>query len=250
MREPINGRAARERSLQEMRSEYISMAIHEFRTPITAIASSIELLETKMELDALMLPFYQRNLSRIKEEITLLANMVDDILISGSMVSGSLVARPEATDVVAFAGMVRHQYFHQRADKRQLSIRVSGARRHIYIDQSQLTGILTNLVGNAFKYSQGQGPLLRLHYGKKGLYIKVKDKGIGIPEKDIPFLFTPFFRGRNVGSRAGTGLGLAIVKRFVTANNGTIAVSSGAAGTVFTIVFPYAPDNNPGGHSA
>lgn len=250
MRKPINRQAALEKSLPEMRSEYISMAIHEFKTPITAISSSIELLETKMELDELMLPFYRRNLSRIKEEITVLNNMVDDILISGSMVAGSLVARPEATDVVAFVNMIRRQYFHQRADKRMLRIRVSGTRRNIYIDQSQLTGILTNLVGNAFKYSQGQGPLLSLHFGKKVLSVKVKDNGIGIPEKDIPFLFTPFFRAGNVGSREGTGLGLAIVKRFVMANNGTIAVNSGENGTVFTLTFPYTPGHPPGVPSA
>lgn len=250
MREPVNGHTALEKSLTEMRSEYIAMAIHEFKAPIAAISSSIELLEAKMLLDELLLPFYQRNLSRLKEEITVLNNMVDDMLISGSMVAGSLVTQPEATDVAAFAGMIRRQYFSLRADKRLLRIKVSGVRRHIYIDQHQLTGILTNLVGNAFKYSQEKSPLLSLHYRKKELCIKVKDHGIGIPEKDMPFLFTPFFRAGNVGSREGTGLGLAIVKRFVLANNGTITASSGVIGTVFTLTFPYMPDVPPDALSA
>lgn len=242
MREPIKRYITGEESLLEIRTAYISMATHEFKTPITAISSSIELLETKMQRDELMLPFYERNLSRIKEEIVILSNMVDDILISGSMIAGSPVTHPEATDAVSFARAIKQQYFHQRPDKRVLKIKVSGTRRNIYIDKSQLTSIFTNLVSNAFKYSHGKNPLLSLHYRKKYLCIKIKDNGIGIPEKDIRFLFTPFFRAGNVGAREGAGLGLAIVKCFVTANNGTITVNSDTTGTVFTITFPYVAD--------
>lgn len=242
MREPIKRHITGEESLLEIRTAYISMATHEFKTPITAISSSIELLETKMQRDELMLPFYERNLSRIKEEIVILNNMVDDILISGSMIAGSPVTHPEATDAVVLARAIKQQYFHQRPDKRVLKIKVSGTRRNIYIDKSQLTSIFTNLVSNAFKYSHGKNPLLILHYRKKYLCIKIKDNGIGIPEKDLRFLFTPFFRAGNVGAREGAGLGLAIVKCFVTANNGTIAVSSDTTGTVFTITFPYVAD--------
>ncbi|MBS0027020.1 sensor histidine kinase [Chitinophaga sp. 22321] len=244
MLKTIDTHAAGEKSFMEMRYEYISMATHEFKTPITAISSSIELLETKMQLDELMLPFYKRNLSRIKEEITILSNMVDDILITGSMVAGNPVTRAELTNATAFARMIKQQYFHQRPDKRLLRIKISGTRRDIYTDKSQLTGILTNLVSNAFKYSQGQDPTLSLHYRQKELCIKVKDNGIGIPEKDIRFLFTPYFRAGNVGNREGAGLGLAIVKCFVNANNGTITVSSDTTGTVFTLTFPYAPTDN------
>jgi len=240
MLKPIDTHAAGEKSFTEMRSEYISMATHEFKTPIIAISSSIELLETKMQLDELMLPFYKRNLSRIKEEITILSNMVDDIIITGSMVAGNPVTRPEATNAAAFARMIKRQYFHQRSDKRLLRIKVTGTPRDIYTDKSQLTSILTNLVSNAFKYSHGY-PMLSLHYRQKELCIKVKDNGIGIPQRDIRFLFTPFFRAGNVGNREGTGLGLAIVKSFVNANNGTITVSSDTTGTVFTLTFPYAP---------
>lgn len=237
----INRHAVREKSLLEMRSEYISMATHEFKTPIIAISSSIELLETKMQLDELMLPFYERNISRIKEEIIVLRNMVDDILTNGSMVADHPVTQAEETDVCSFAKMIKQQYFHKRADKRLLRIKVSGTPRPLAIDRSHLAGILTNLISNAFKYSSGSGPLLSLHYRKDQLRIKVKDNGIGIPEKDIRFLFTPFFRAGNVGGREGTGLGLAIVKSFVTANNGHITVSSGTNGSVFTVTFPLSP---------
>lgn len=244
MREPINRHITREASLLEIRTAYISMATHEFKTPITAISSSIELLETKMQRDELMLPFYERNLSRIKEEITILSNMVDDILISGSIIASSPVTHPEVTDATTFTRTIKQQYFDQRPDKRLLKIKISGTRQDIYIDRSQFTSILTNLVSNAFKYSHGKNPLLSLHYRKKYLCIKIKDNGIGIPEKDIRLLFTPFFRAGNVGAREGAGLGLAIVKCFVNANNGTIAVSSDTTGTVFTITFPYATDTS------
>ncbi|SEW54203.1 sensor histidine kinase [Chitinophaga arvensicola] len=226
-------------NLLEMRSAFISLATHEFKTPISAISSSIELLETKMQRDELMLPFYERNLSRIKEEIDILKNMVDDILTTGSMVAGNPVTQPEVTDILPFARMIREQYFSQRADRRRLHITVSGRRRNISIDNTHLASIFTNLISNAFKYSSGPGPLLCLHYRKDQLCIKVKDNGIGIPEKDIRFLFTPFFRAGNAIHKEGTGLGLAIVKSFVKANGGQITVSSNEAGSVFTVTFPY-----------
>lgn len=226
-------------TLLEMRSTFISLATHEFKTPISAISSSIELLETKMQRDELMLPFYERNLSRIKEEIDILKNMVEDILTTGSMVAGNPVTQPQATDALLFARMIRRQYFSQRTDQRRLRIKVSGRPRTIHIDHTHLAGILTNLISNAFKYSTGPGPLLSLHYRKAQLCIKVKDNGIGIPEKDLRYLFTPFFRAGNVGRKEGAGLGLAIVKSFVTANGGQISVSSSEAGSVFTVAFPY-----------
>lgn len=234
----IKRHAGGQKSLLEMRSDFIAMATHEFKTPISAISSSIELLETKMQRDELMLPFYERNLSRIKEEIDILSSMVDDILTTGSMVAGNPVTQPEETELPIFASMIRQQYFSNRADQRQLRIKVSGRPRNIYIDRSHLAGILTNLISNAFKYSSGD-PLLSLHYRKNHLCIKVKDNGIGIPEADIRFLFTPFFRATNARSKEGTGLGLAIVKSYVAANNGHISVTSGKNGSVFSVTFNY-----------
>lgn len=234
----INMHAEGQKSLPEMRSDLIAMATHEFKTPISAISSSIELLETKMQRDELMLPFYERNLSRIKEEIGILSNMVDDILTTGSMVAGNPVTQPEETDLPVFANMIRQQYFSRRADQRQLRIRTYGHARTISIDRSHLAGILTNLISNAFKYSTGN-PVLSIHYRKNQLCIKVKDNGIGIPEADIRFLFTPYFRATNARSKEGTGLGLAIVRSYVAANNGHITVNSGKTGSVFMVTFNY-----------
>lgn len=234
----INRHAEAQKTLPEMRSDLIAIATHEFKTPISAISSSIELLETKMQRDELMLPFYERNLSRIKEEIGILSNMVDEILTTGSMVAGNQVTRPEETDLPAFATMIRQQYFSRRTDQRQLRIRIYGHPRTIAIDRSHLAGILTNLISNAFKYSPGN-PLLSIHYRKNNLCIKVKDNGIGIPERDIRFLFTPYFRAANARSKEGTGLGLAIVKSYVVANNGHITVNSGTTGSVFIVTFNY-----------
>ncbi|HWV68040.1 HAMP domain-containing sensor histidine kinase [Chitinophaga sp.] len=234
----INKHAEGQRSIPEMRSDLIAIATHQFKTPISAISSSIELLETKMQRDELMLPFYERNLSRIKEEIDILSNMVDDMLTTGSMIAGNPVTKPEETDLPVFAAMIRQQYFSRRTDQRQLHIRIYGRPRAISIDRSHLAGILTNLISNAFKYSTGN-PLLSLHYRKNHLCIKVKDNGIGIPEADIRFLFTPYFRAANARSKEGTGLGLAIVKSYVVANNGHITVNSGATGSVFIVTFNY-----------
>lgn len=105
--------------------------------------------------------------------------------------------------------------------------------------------ILTNLVGNAFKYSAGKDPVATFLYGEKELEIKITDHGRGIPAKDVPHLFNSFYRGSNVTDIEGTGLGLFIVKNLVAENNAQMIIDSEEEkGTTFTITFNYAARNH------
>ncbi|GAA0543840.1 hypothetical protein GCM10009415_27460 [Chitinophaga japonensis] len=233
-----------ERSLHEMKSNFISMASHEFKTPLTAISSTVDLLETKLQMDNLLDQFYRHNISKISSEIFKLNTMLDEMLTLSTIVSNNIEVSKQAVAVEQVIHDIKYQYFSERKDDRVLQVAVTGTPRKIYADKNQLSKIFTNLVGNAFKYSS-ENPAVKLQYQKSRLLIKITDTGIGIPEKDLPYLFNSFYRGSNVASIEGTGLGLSIVKDFVERNNGTIFVESQEhRGTTFTIIFKY-PQETP-----
>lgn len=230
----------KEKSLHEMKANFISMTSHEFRTPLTAIASAVDLLETRLQMDGLLNSFYQHNISKVSGEIFNLNTMLDEILTLSKIVSNNYEVKKTAVDVEQVLNYLKFQYFSERKDERVLNVKISGEPRKIYVDKSQLSKILTNLISNAFKYSVKKNPSIQLSYQKNKLLIKVFDYGIGIPAKDIPHLFNSFYRGSNVDHIEGTGLGLAIVKTFTEMNNGTIDVSSEEnKGTTFTLTFRY-----------
>ena len=234
----------KEKMLHEMKVNFMSMASHEFRTPLTAIASTMDLLETRLQLDSQYNEFYRHNITKISDEIFNLNTMLDEILTLSKIVSNNFSTRKTAVDVPKLIATLQYQYFSNRKDGRALVIKVEGSPRNVFVDKDHLAKIFNNLIGNAFKYSEKKNPVITLSYHKHKLAVKVCDQGIGIPEKDIPHLFTSFYRGSNVDSIEGTGLGLTIVKTFVESNNGTISVESEERkGTTFTLVFRYVEED-------
>jgi signal transduction histidine kinase len=230
-----------ERTLQEMKANFISMTSHEFRTPLAAIASAVDLLETRIRMDRMMNAFYRQNIAKISDEIFNLNTMLDEILTLSKIVSNNYEVNKTPVNVEQVVDYLKFQYFSERKDERKLEVKVTGEPRRIPADKEQLSKILTNLISNAFKYSTHENPQLKLHYHARKLVISVSDSGIGIPQKDIPHLFNTFYRGSNVDGIDGTGLGLAIVKTFTEMNGGEVKVTSEKGkGTKFTLTFRYA----------
>jgi signal transduction histidine kinase len=230
-----------ERTLQEMKANFISMTSHEFRTPLAAIASAVDLLETRIRMDRMMNAFYRQNIAKISDEIFNLNTMLDEILTLSKIVSNNYEVNKTPVNVEQVVDYLKFQYFSERKDERKLEVKVTGEPRKIPADKEQLSKILTNLISNAFKYSTHENPQLKLHYHARKLVISVSDSGIGIPQKDIPHLFNTFYRGSNVDGIDGTGLGLAIVKTFTEMNGGEVKVTSEKGkGTKFTLTFRYA----------
>ncbi|MGX5818970.1 sensor histidine kinase [Chitinophaga lutea] len=230
----------KEKALQEMKASFISMTSHEFRTPLAAIASATDLLEARLQRDGLADQFYQHNISKISGEIFNLNTMLDEMLTLSKIVSNNYEVNRIPIDVRKVISFLRIRYFSERKDERTLDIKISGEPQKILADKDQLSKILINLIGNAFKYSTRHNPSIHLQYHKNKCVIKVSDYGIGIPDKDLPHLFNSFYRGSNVDSIEGTGLGLAIVKTFVEMNRGKITVKSVEnKGTTFTLTFRY-----------
>jgi signal transduction histidine kinase len=223
-------------------SNVIAITAHEFKTPLTTITSIVDLLSAKLTADHHMNPFYEKYLSRITSEIFLLNNMLDEMLTINNILSGSIETKKEMIAVEEQVLSIKEQYRSLSEDVQELQITVSGTPRQILASPNQITRILTNLIGNAFKYSREHAPSVCLDYQEKALVITITDDGIGIPQEDQPHLFQPYYRGSNTNGIAGTGLGLTIVKTFTAANDGEISVSSEPdKGTVFTLTFRY-PD--------
>jgi signal transduction histidine kinase len=225
-------------------SNIIAITSHEFKTPLTAISAAVELLAARLQNNQQMDAFYEKNLSRITTEIFRLNSMLDEMLTINTIMSGRMSLNKQIIDVVQLLTTLRANYFAEQEDTRSFELLITGIPQAIYADHNQLNRIFMNLVGNAFKFSREQSPVVTVDFEERQVVIKVTDDGIGIPDADLPQLFQPFFRASNVNEIAGTGLGLSIVKTFVTENNGTISVDSIVGeGSTFTLSFLYHSDS-------
>lgn len=232
----------KEKELNELKSRFVTMASHEFRTPMTSIKSSVELLEMYTEEVGTNLskPFL-KHFGKIISQIDRLSNLMNDILIVGRTEAKKMPFEPEDADMVEVCMDHIEQYHLNRKDGRIVNFKVSGNRRDVLVDPGLMGHILSNVLSNAFKYSQGKpNPELTLKYEEKGFSLEIKDYGIGIPKKEQEQLFNSFFRAENAVNIEGTGLGLVILKQFVEIHNGTIEVESEEnEGTTVRVFIPY-----------
>ncbi|NEP02963.1 MAG: PAS domain S-box protein [Symploca sp. SIO2E9] len=230
---------AKERELSELRSSFVSLVSHEFRTPLTTILSSSELLQR-----------YNHKLSdekkfnhhyRIRSAVLLMTQLLDEVLTIGKAEAGQLRCEPALMDLVAFCTEVVESMQIGAKNQQELLLRVIGEPKEVQMDERLLRHILTNLLSNAMKYSpEGKKIQFDLSYDYSEVVFRIKDSGIGIPEEDLRKLFNAFRRASNVGTIQGTGLGLAIVKRCVDLHAGEIFVESEEGlGTTFTVKLPY-----------
>lgn len=228
--------------LSEIKSKFVSMASHEFRTPLTTIMSSAELLthvlEQGQELNQAKLIRY---VTRITSESDRLAGLINDVLVLGRQEAGKIPFRPVPTDLVALVNELFADRQVVENDDRKVVISITGAPRALCMDPALIGQTLTNLVTNAIKYSKDKPPpLMHISFGDAGLVIQVQDFGIGIPEEDQKHLFETFYRGANVENIPGTGLGLSIVHQFIKLHHGEIMVKSRVnSGTSVTLEFEY-----------
>lgn len=229
---------AREQELNELKSRFVSMASHEFRTPLTAILSSAEMLERYGErLDA---ENKSDLIGMIKLAVKNMTQMLEEVLFIGRADTGHLHFNPQATDPDAFCKLLLKELKAGLGKHHRLEFTPSGDRTLAYLDVNLLRQILVNLLSNAIKFSP-QGSSVTLHSARDGRAItfEVTDHGIGIPPEDRPSLFSTFHRARNVTNIPGTGLGLAIVKQCVDLHGGEMSYSSTLGeGTRFLVKIP------------
>ncbi len=234
----------KERELNESKSKFISLTSHEFRTPMTGIQLSADLIARyveKVDVPSLRTVMKQQ-VTRISDEVDHMKEVLDNILNLGRIEAGKIEVELKPVVLHTLVQQLLDEYLAVNFPGRTLDFNWEGPPRQIALDERLMGHIVRNLVANALKYSADDVvPVVQIAYASSAVQLIVADKGIGIPEKDIPHLFTSFFRAENVGTRKGTGLGLVLVKHFTACLGGTINVASEVGqGTTFTLRFPYA----------
>jgi len=229
-----------EKELGLLKTSFVSMASHQFKTPLAVIQTNAELYEMLASTGKIIAPEkFEKITGRIKGAIMTMTNLIDEVLVLGKATSGNVAYTPENLDLVGFCEKLAEEFNAIQADGRSLDFVKEGHPIKLQLDPILLTHSLSNLISNAFKYSVGkENPQLSIHFKPKEVVLSVKDYGLGIPEEEHLKLFTPFFRANNVTDIKGSGLGLNIAKEYVEINKGTISVKSmEGEGSCFEIKF-------------
>jgi len=237
--EDIRAALEQQKELNQLKSRFVSMTSHEFRTPLAAILSSSELL--KYYGDRLPAEEKAELVDGIGQSVRRMTHMLDDVLTIGRAEADRLGFAPTRLPLCSLcAGLVEEALRADQAERGhsgRIEFRMPGGEVEALLDEKLMRHILGNLLSNALKYSpEGQPVVLTVEAGEASLRLMVEDQGIGIPADDLPRLFESFHRAGNVGNISGTGLGLAIVKKAVELHGGRIEVDSKpGAGSRFTV---------------
>lgn len=237
----IRNALEKEKELNELKSRFVSMTSHEFRTPLTTILSSAELLQDFGNIwdEEKKL----KHFLRIQTSVTHMTGLLNDVLLIGKAEAGKLEFKPTPLDLISFCRELIEE-MELAAENHTIIFCSGGDCTNACMDGKLLRHILSNLLSNAIKYSpSGDTVKLELIGEQKTVMFHIQDRGIGIPQADLIQLFDSFHRASNVGTISGTGLGLAIVKKSVDLHNGQIFVKSEVGvGTTFTVKLPLQPE--------
>jgi len=228
----------KERELSELKSRFVSMASHEFRTPLSTILSSAALIAryNEQETEEKRL----KHVDRIKSNVNDLTGILNDFLSLAKLEEGKITNNPTSFEVNDFVkGLVDEMKFVLKSEQ-ELIFEPLSTPQEVCLDKAHLKSIVTNLTSNAIKYSPDGGRInISISLVESDLVISIKDNGIGIPIKDQRHLFERFFRAKNAVNIQGTGLGLNLIKKYVELVNGTISFKSEEdIGTKFTVRLP------------
>lgn len=230
---------SRQQELLDLRSRFVAMTSHEFRTPLTTILSSVELLrhygarlssEDKEEL-----------FGTIDQGVQRMTRMLDRVLLIGRADAEMLEFHPQHVELQPLYKLLQKEAQAQHADARAtIHTQITPPHASAWVDENLIRHILVNLLSNALKYSPDGGVVrFTSSLSDDCLRIEVQDQGIGIPAADLPQLFDSFHRAQNVGNIPGTGLGLSITRKAVELHGGHIHVESVVGqGTRFVVELP------------
>lgn len=224
--------------LNELKSRFVSMASHEFRTPLTVIQMTADLL---LRYDA-QLPANTKHqkLEVIGQMVKQIDDLIEDLLLFSRGKAGIFEVHPAVTDLAAVCREEIDNLQRTTGNQHDMILEINGGCSQVITDARIIRHILNNLLSNAIKYSPaGSTITCTLRSQDTTFSLEVQDEGIGIPAADQPRLFEAFYRAGNVGAAPGTGLGLAIVKQMVDLHNGSITFESEQDdGTTFTVTLP------------
>jgi signal transduction histidine kinase len=229
---------AKEKQLGELKSRFVTMASHEFKTPLSTIVTSATLIgkyqkaEEQTQRD--------KHLKKIQDTVVNLTNLLNEFLSLGKLEDGKIDMKPTTFHLPKMIReLVNEMQIH--AGKTRLITFQAEGKTMVWMDKVLLREILLNLLSNAIKFSSEDGKIFILsNNADNGLHISIEDNGIGVSAEDQEHLFERFFRGRNADNIQGTGLGLHIVQRYVTLMKGRISFHSELnKGSIVSLHFPY-----------
>jgi PAS domain S-box-containing protein len=236
--EEVRKSLEKERELNELKSKFVSIASHEFRTPLSTVLTSASLIQQykeKMEYDK-----QDKHIHRIKSSVNHLTHILNDFLSLGKLEEGRITVNKESIDVETFLSEIIEEVGSFLKEGQTVTIQCQPEVKEITSDVRILRNIMFNLISNASKYSDVTSSIHVDCDVKKGkMNFSIKDEGIGIPKEDQRHLFERFYRASNAGNIQGTGLGLNIVKRYVELLDGEISFKSEhGKGSTFLITIP------------
>lgn len=233
----------KEKELNQLKSRFVSMASHEFRTPLSSVQLSASLIDKYLEK-----PDFSsivKHTNKIKNSVQLLTGILNDFLSLERLEAGKVIVRPEELDLVRLSEDITEEMQLIAKQNQHIVYQHTGITGMIRLDANLLKNSIINLISNAIKYS-GENTFIEFNteINDHSCIITVKDNGIGIPDEEQKSLFEPFFRAHNTGNIPGTGLGLNIVKRYVKLMKGKVLFESKQhIGTTFTLIFDYGNKN-------
>ena len=236
-KEKVSATLEKEKRLSTLKNRFLSMASHEFRTPLSTAHLSASLIEKYAE------PLENTNITKhagkIISAVTNLTTVLNDFLYTEQLEVGTVKVKQTCFDLVQLAEEITEEMQLLAKREQQIQFTHYGIQKLINLDQNLIKNSIINLITNAIKYSAETCCIaFTTEINDTHCIIKVKDEGIGIPEEDQKHLFKPFFRAHNTENIPGTGLGLNIVARYIALMKGTISYSSTInKGTLFTLKF-------------
>lgn len=232
----------KEKELGDLKSRFVTMASHEFRTPLSTILSSVSLLAKYTDADSQ--DKRDKHIQRIQDAVGNMKNILEDFLSLGKLEEGHVESRPVHMDAIFLQELTKDTISDmlqicKKGQEIKCQCDVSGK---VFLDGNLFKNILVNLLSNAIKFSPEQSLIqVSLTTDAKGVLLHVADNGIGISEEDQQHLFERFFRAKNATNIQGTGLGLHIIGKYVELMHGSITLDSTLQkGTTFTIAIPNA----------
>lgn len=229
---------AKEKELNEMKSKFVSLVSHEFRTPLTIIRSAAQILDKyHHQIDPAQFKEY---LERIISTVDIMTDLMENVLFIGKSDNKKHTFYPRQVNIVTFAQGITRDIKLTSKSEIDIIANISTSIEVYNIDDTLVRQILFNLLTNAIKYSIDNSFVeLNVYDDEEYIYFSVKDYGIGIPEEEQERIFDLFYRGSNVGTISGTGLGMTVVLRSLNLHKGKIEMQSKPGeGTIFTVSIP------------
>jgi PAS domain S-box-containing protein len=231
----------KERELVKLKNRFVSMASHEFRTPLTSIENAVQILRSVRGTTTLE----HETLGRIERQVGVMKSLLEDILTLERGEQHKIKASVQSFDLISFLDELVEEVLISRKHSHRVDRTINESNIPMVCDSKLLRNIFINLLTNAMKFSPDSNRIeLIVNRIPNGMAeVTIVDYGIGIPSADLARIFEPFTRGSNTGAIGGTGLGMSIVKRAVDTLNGRLYIDSvPGQGTKATVVLPCSPE--------